>query len=48
MKMILYFIGLSLIAAGYLFAVEYCRPACLIFWIVAPFYIIMGAAINEK
>lgn len=45
---ILYFIGLLLIVAGYLFAVEYCRPACVAFWILAPFYILAGAAINEK
>lgn len=45
---ILYIIGLLLIAGGYLFAVEYCRPACVLFWILAPFYILAGAAIDEK
>ena len=46
-NLILWLIGAVLLAAGYLFAVENCRPACLIFWILAPFYFIAGAAIME-
>ncbi|MBP5699096.1 MAG: hypothetical protein J6W96_06185 [Alphaproteobacteria bacterium] len=44
---VLWLIGAALLAAGYLFAVENCRPACVVFWILAPFYFIAGAAIME-
>lgn len=46
-NLILWLIGAALLMAGYLFAVENYRPACVIFWILAPFYFIAGAAIME-
>lgn len=44
---ILWLIGAALLTAAYLFAVENCRPVCLFFWILAPFYFIIGAGIME-
>lgn len=46
-NLILFIIGALLIGCLYLYFVEVYRPACVIFWILAPFYFIAGAAIME-
>lgn len=46
-KYILFFIGLLILGALYLCAVEICRPACLLLWFIIPAYILAAVAILE-
>lgn len=48
MKMILFFIGLLLLGALYLYFVENWRLGCAILWAVIPAYMVAGVAILEK
>lgn len=47
MKIILFLIGLLLLSAVYLWAVECCRPVCVMLWGIVPAYILAGLAIME-
>lgn len=48
MKIILFLIGLLLLSAVYLWAVECCRPVCVMLWGIVPAYILAGWAAIEK
>jgi hypothetical protein len=47
MKILLFLIGLLLLSAVYLWAVENCRPVCVMLWGIVPAYILAGLAIME-
>lgn len=47
-KYILFFIGLLILGALYLYFVHIWRPGCLLLWFIIPAYILTAVAIIER